>query len=274
VIASRHQSALAPTLIFTAMFVAVISSHGAPLHPSISHQLHVPLSRAQWSLTVTLLVGTISAPIMGPLGDGPRRRETMIGGLGAVTLDGVAAALAPHRGLLVVGRGLQGVGLGLVPLTMAAARDDLPRVRTHLTIAVPSVTTGAGAGFGYPISVLIADVFGRERCGTPCHGVDCTPVGYRRRVLLGLEALYFVGNRSTQIDAGSTTWSSIEIMAPGPRTAQRLTSKGWTGKLQRWKSSYSRTAISQKDSTPLAIKSLRPSQKPTSSYTLVTSHRV
>jgi MFS family permease len=158
--AIRRQAALAPVLVFTTMVAAVISSLGAPLIPSISTDLHVPLSSAQWSLTAALLCGAVSAPIMGRLGDGPRRRETLLGGLAAVTLGGVIAAVAPSLGVLVAGRSLQGVGLGLVPLTMAAARDHLPRERVPSTIALLSVCAAAGVGAGYPISGLIADGLG------------------------------------------------------------------------------------------------------------------
>jgi MFS family permease len=157
---ARRQAALVPVLIFTTTVVAVISSLGAPLLPSISDHLHVTLSTAQWSLTATLVVGAISAPIMGRLGDGPHRRQAMIGGLAAVTLGGVIAALASSMVLLVAGRALQGIGLGLVPLTMAAARDHLPRERVHPTIALLSVAVAAGVGVGYPISGGIADLWG------------------------------------------------------------------------------------------------------------------
>jgi MFS family permease len=156
----RRSATLTSVLVFTTMVAAIISSLGAPLIPTISDRLHVPLSSAQWSLTVTLLVGAVSAPIMGRLGDGPRRRETLIGGLVAVTLGGVVAALATSLAVLVVGRALQGIGLGLVPLTMAAARDHLPRERVSATIAVLSVCAAAGVGAGYPISGLIADGLG------------------------------------------------------------------------------------------------------------------
>jgi len=72
----------------------------------------------------------------------------------------VVAALAPSLALLVAGRALQGIGLGLVPLTMAAARDHLPAERVPATIALLSVCAAAGVGAGYPISGLIADGLG------------------------------------------------------------------------------------------------------------------
>jgi MFS family permease len=156
----RRESALAPVLIYTTMVTAIISSLGAQLIPTIAEDLHVSLSTAQWSLTVTLLVGAVSSPVMGRLGDGPRRRETLIAGLAAVTLGGALAALASSLPLLVAGRALQGIGLGLMPLTMAAAREHLPRERVPATIALLSVCAAAGVGIGYPISGLIASGLG------------------------------------------------------------------------------------------------------------------
>jgi MFS family permease len=160
VTSSCRERALVPVLIFTTLVVSIISSLGAPLLPSIARQLHVGLTAAQWSLTATLLVGAISAPIMGRLGDSRRRRETVVAGLAVVTVGGVIGALATSLAVLVVGRALQGVGLGLIPLTMAAARDHLPRERAHRTIAVLSVSAAAGVGVGYPVSGLIAKGFG------------------------------------------------------------------------------------------------------------------
>lgn len=157
---ARRESALAPVLIFTTMVAAIISSLGAQLIPSIARDLHVSLGTAQWSLTATLLVAAVSAPVMGRLGDGPWRRETLLAGLALVTLGCALAALAPSLALLVAGRALQGIGLGLVPLTMAAAREHLPRERVPATIGLLSVCAAAGVGIGYPLSGLIATSFG------------------------------------------------------------------------------------------------------------------
>jgi len=133
-------------LLFVVMVTGIISSLGAPLIPSISDDLGVSLSAAQWSLTATLLVGVVSSPVMGRLGDGPRRRETLLGGLAVVTAGRVLAALAPSLAVLIAGRAMQGVGLGLVPLGMASARDELPPERVAPTIGPLSVGGAAGVG--------------------------------------------------------------------------------------------------------------------------------
>jgi len=92
-LSTQSPGVLVAVLIFTTAVVAVISSLGAPLIPSISDDLHVSLSAAQWALTVTLLVGAVSAPIMGRLGDGPLLRQSMIAGLALVTLGGLVCSL-------------------------------------------------------------------------------------------------------------------------------------------------------------------------------------
>jgi MFS family permease len=158
--AARRERALEPILIFTTLVTAVISSLGAPLVLSIAKDMNVPLHTAQWSLTATLLVAAVSSPIMGRLSDGPYRRATLLWGLTAVAIGSVMSAVAPGFGWLIAGRALQGIGLGLVPVTMTEARDHLPRERVQPTIALLSVCAAAGVGAGYPISGIIAETWG------------------------------------------------------------------------------------------------------------------
>jgi MFS family permease len=155
---ATRAKALPGVLLFVVMVTGIISSLGAPLIPSISDDLGVSLSSAQWSLTATLLIGVVSSPVMGRLGDGPRRRETLLGGLAVVIAGCVLAALAGSLPLLVLGRAMQGVGLGLVPLGMATARDEMPAEKVPATIGLLSVAGAAGVGAGYPISGLLAGI--------------------------------------------------------------------------------------------------------------------
>lgn len=152
--------ALVPVLVFLGMVVAVVSSLGAPLVPTIAAANGVSLASAQWSLTITLLVGAVATPAMGRLGDGPHRRTVMLAALAVVVVGSLLAALPLGFGALVTGRALQGVGLGLTPLAMATARDALPAERVRSTVALLSITTVAGVGLGYPITGLVAEQLG------------------------------------------------------------------------------------------------------------------
>jgi predicted MFS family arabinose efflux permease len=151
---------LVPTLVVIAMTAVVVSSLGAPLIPTLAGTQHVSLPSAQWSLTITLLVGAIATPTMGRLGDGPHRRTVIVGGLAVVVVGSLLAALPLSFGWLLVGRGLQGIGLGLIPLTIATARDALPPERSRSAVALLSIATVAGIGLGYPVTGAIAEHLG------------------------------------------------------------------------------------------------------------------
>jgi MFS family permease len=146
--------------MFVGTVVAVISSLGAPLVPAVAETMGASLPGAQWSLTITLLVGAVATPVVGRLGDGPNRRAVVLIVLGLVTVGGVLAALPLGLEWLIVGRGLQGFGLGLTPVAIATARDALTGERSRSTVAALSVTVVAGVGLGYPTAGLIAEVGG------------------------------------------------------------------------------------------------------------------
>ncbi|MFI7385531.1 MFS transporter [Streptomyces sp. NPDC049813] len=156
----RHPRALVPVLVSLGMLVAVVSSLGAPLIPTIAAADHVALSSAQWALTVTMLVGAVATPVMGRLGDGPHRKHVVLAGLGAVMAGSLLAALPLGFPCLLAGRALQGVGMGLVPLAIATARDALPPHKARAAVATLSLTTAAGVGLGYPVTGLFAEYLG------------------------------------------------------------------------------------------------------------------
>ncbi len=152
-----RERAFVPTLVYVGTVVSIISSLGAPLIPSIARDMHASVSSAQWSLTATLLVGAVATPIVGRLGDGRHRRTVTLACLAIVSVGGALAAVAGTLPLLIAGRAMQGVGLALMPLTMAAARDHLSDRRAPGVIALLSVVAAVGVGLGYPITGFIAE---------------------------------------------------------------------------------------------------------------------
>ncbi|MFN2537128.1 MAG: MFS transporter [Mycobacteriales bacterium] len=150
---------LVPVLVYVGMVSSVVSSLGAPLVPTIARDTHVSLASAQWSLTISLLVGAVATPTLGRLGDGRHRRPAVLGALAAVAVGCVLAAVPGPFSLLLVGRGLMGMGLSLIPLTMVVARDALDGEHRTRIVGVLSVTAVAGIGLGYPLTGVIAEQF-------------------------------------------------------------------------------------------------------------------
>lgn len=151
-----RQRLFVPGLLVIGLVVSVISSLGAPLIPAIATRFDASLGSAQWSLTLTLLLGAISSPVIGRLGDGPHRRTVLLGCLAAVSFGGVLAATAPSLVVLLIGRALQGLGLAIMPLTMAAARDVLGPQVAQRAIGALSVVGLFGLGLGYPVTGVLA----------------------------------------------------------------------------------------------------------------------
>ena len=186
----RRSSLLVPTLVFVGLLVAIVSSLGAPLIPTIAQTYRVPLSTAQWVLTATLLTGALATPVLGKLADGSRQRAVILAILGVVLAGCVLSAVATSFVVLVLGRALQGLGLGLLPVNMAIARRNLDRERAGRAIATLSVSTAIGAGLGYPITAVVAQV-------------------------LGLHAAYWFG---ALMVAGALATAAVVLPPPSPAT--------------------------------------------------------
>lgn len=151
---------LAPAVVTVAFLGAVIGGVGAPLITSVALDLGVPLEAAQWTLTVTLFAGAIAAPILGRLGTGSHRRAAIMAALALVAAGGLLTAIPAPFGVLLLGRALQGLGLGVGALLMSVARDHLPDAHAHATIATISVAATVGIGVAYPLIGLIDQLAG------------------------------------------------------------------------------------------------------------------
>lgn len=159
-----HQQASArlilPVLLFSSLVMSIVATLGTPMIPTISRELDISLEAAQWTLTVTLLVGAVVTPIAGRLADGPHRKLVVVGLLGAVCSGAVISASIRHFPAFLLGRALQGVGLAILPMAIAVARDTLPQQQARSGIAFLSVMTAAGTGLGYPLTGFLGERFG------------------------------------------------------------------------------------------------------------------
>ncbi len=154
-----HGRRLAAALILASLTVSVMSTLGAPLIPTVARSQHVSLETAQWMLTITLLVGAVSTPVLGRLGDGAGRTWVLLGTLGTVFIGSVVAATAYSFPQLIIGRGLQGIGYATVPLSITLAREHITGGMQPRAIAALSISASTGAGLGYPLTTLVAQHF-------------------------------------------------------------------------------------------------------------------
>lgn len=147
---------LEPALVYAALSTAVVSSLGMLLVPSVAQDMSVSVSTAQWMLTVNLLVGAVATPVMGRLSDGPRQKRLLLIALAVILVGSVVAALAPTFAVFLIGRALQGLTYGIVPVTISLARRYLAESQVRPAISSLSVTVSTGLGIGYPLTGIIA----------------------------------------------------------------------------------------------------------------------
>ena len=111
-----------------------------------------------WVVISYLLTSTLVAPLYGKLSDIYGRRGMMLVALGVFMAGSAASAVAPSMFMLILARGLQGLGGGgIVPLTQSIIADAVPpRERGYYQAYTGSVWVIAGAG-GPVLGGVIAD---------------------------------------------------------------------------------------------------------------------
>jgi EmrB/QacA subfamily drug resistance transporter len=117
--------------IMLAMFLSALEQTiVAPALPAIGKSLG-DVDDLSWVITAYLLALTATTPLFGKLSDIYGRRAVLLLAIGIFILGSIACALAPSIWVLVLSRGLQGIGGGgLLPIAQTIIADLLsPRER-------------------------------------------------------------------------------------------------------------------------------------------------
>ncbi|MGW5382585.1 MFS transporter [Nocardia sp. NPDC003963] len=152
---SRSWTVMA-TLALTGTVVSLQQTLVLPLLPDLPGLLNTTADNASWLVTATLLFGAVSIPTVTRLADMFGKKRMMMVALAIMVLGSVLGAVSTDLILIIVARALQGVGLSLIPVGIAILRDELPRDRTPLGVALMSASLAIGSGAGLPLSGLIA----------------------------------------------------------------------------------------------------------------------
>ena len=144
------------TLAFCGIVVSLMQTLIIPLIPELPKFLNASATDASWAITATLVAGAVITPISGRLGDMFGKRRILILSLLAMVVGSVLCALTDSLSLIVVGRALQGLAMGAIPLGISIMRDELPPQKVGPAIATMSATMGVGGAIGIPLSAFIA----------------------------------------------------------------------------------------------------------------------
>lgn len=151
----RRTTLIILVLAFTGTLVSLQQTLVLPLLPEFPTILDTTPDNASWLVTVTLLTAAVGTPIISRLADMFGKRRMMIVCLVAVVLGSLLASITASLPLLILGRGLAGIGACLVPVGISIMRDTLPADRVGGGVALMSATLGIGGAVGMPLAGVI-----------------------------------------------------------------------------------------------------------------------
>ncbi|MEV8392601.1 MULTISPECIES: MFS transporter [unclassified Streptomyces] len=153
--ASRSGGVVA-TLALAGTTAAIMQTLVTPLIAELPQILGTSPSNATWVITTTLLVAAVCVPVVGRLGDLIGKRRMLLVCSVPLIAGSVVCALSSSVVPMIIGRGLQGMGMGMVPLGIALLRDVVPAQKLSSSIALVSASMGIGGGLGLPIAAAVA----------------------------------------------------------------------------------------------------------------------
>ncbi|MGB3481898.1 MAG: MFS transporter [Mycobacterium sp.] len=154
---SPHPGVLIAALCMAGIGVSLMQTLMIPVIPDLPRLLDTSAANASWAITATLLVAAVATPVFGRLGDmyGPQRILLVC----AVVLTAGALVAATSTSLLplIVGRGLQGFGMPMIPLGISVLRASVPAHRVGAAMGMMSSSLGVGGALGLPLGAVIAE---------------------------------------------------------------------------------------------------------------------
>ena len=135
------------SLMLTMFLAALDQTIVATALPTIGRQFH-DVSSLSWVITAYLLASTAVAPVFGTLSDIYGRRAMIILALSLFIAGSILCALAPNMPVLILARGLQGLGGGgILPIVQTVISDLVtPRERGQYQAYFSGVWVAAGIG--------------------------------------------------------------------------------------------------------------------------------
>ncbi len=158
---TRRSSRLVTAILcLSGTVVALQQTMVIPLLPDFPKILGVSADDASWLVTVTLLTSAVATPIVSRLADMFGKRRMMLISMTMIVVGSLVAAIGGNFVALLIGRGLQGFAISMIPVGISIMRDELPKEKVASATALMSATLGIGSALGLPLSGLIFEHLG------------------------------------------------------------------------------------------------------------------
>ena len=126
---AAHPGVLIAVLAAAGISVSLMQTLMIPLIPELPTLLHTTPDNASWAITVTLLTAAVTTPVFGRLGDMYGPKPMLIVCAATLTVGSLIAAVTSSLLPFIIGRGLQGFGIPIIPLAISVLRAAIPADR-------------------------------------------------------------------------------------------------------------------------------------------------
>lgn len=146
-LSQREVRTILLSLLLTMFLAALDQTIVATALPTIGRQFN-DVASLSWIITAYLLASTAVAPVFGTLSDIYGRKAMIVVSLSLFIAGSVLCALAPSMTVLIIARGLQGLGGGgIMPIVQTIISDVVsPRERGQYQAYFSGVWVAAGIG--------------------------------------------------------------------------------------------------------------------------------
>ena len=142
-------------LCFGGLTAALTQTMVIPIQTELPQLLHTSAANATWVITITLLTAAISMPVAGRLADLFGKQRVLVGSATILLVSSVICALSSALAPMLVGRAMQGIAMGFIPVGISLIREITPPKMASTAIATMSATLGVGGAIGLPLSAWI-----------------------------------------------------------------------------------------------------------------------
>lgn len=152
-----HPLAPVIALCFGGLAASLTQTMVIPIQAELPRLLGSGAASTAWVVTITLLTAAVFMPISGRLADLYGKQRVLVATAGLLLIGSVVCALADTLLPMLIGRGLQGISMGFIPVGISMIREVTPPAKANSAIAAMSATMGVGGAVGLPLSAWIAD---------------------------------------------------------------------------------------------------------------------
>ena len=149
-------AALLITMVLVSMEMTITST----AMPTIIGELH-GLEHYSWVASIYLLACTVTMPVYGRLSDAVGRKRVLMSAIGVFLLGSLVASVATSMPLLILGRGVQGLGAGgVMPVVLVILGDIFSLEERAKIQGLFTAVWGTAALAGPALGALLVSTLG------------------------------------------------------------------------------------------------------------------